>query len=432
MLNEKTVNLGSILLSLSDALDLFTPALSSHQLRTAFVTWEMAKAAGLSQELLEKSYIAALLHDIGALTPEEKLSLHEFEEIDPTGHCVLGEILFSYVPSFRKAGVIVRNHHRRFDEWGLEITESPVLESQILQLADEVERLIDRKKFILLQKEDITKRVVSGSQKGVYHPTVAGLFLEVSNREEFWLDLVNPRLYSHLLDRGPLSNREIECPEVSSITELFGQVIDFRSHYTATHTTGVSTSAQEIARHIGFTEKELEKMKMAGNLHDLGKLAVSNCILEKPGRLTQDEFAIMKQHTYYTYTLLNSIKGLKEVAEWSAFHHEKLDGSGYPFHLKAECLSLGSRIMMVADIFTACAEVRPYRTGMVKEQVIAIVKRQGSAGKLDPLVIEALFDNYDQILSMTQKKQKLAHEFYMQKFAAQRIVAACPENRLTA
>ena len=109
---------------------------------------------------------------------------------------------------------------------------------------------------------------------------------------------------------------------------------------------------------------------MAGNFHDLGKLVIPNSILEKPGKLNDEEFALMKQHTYFTYSILTTIGGIQEIAEWAAFHHERLDGNGYPFHLNASKLSTGARIMAVADIVTTLAEDRPLPAGDEKRRNI--------------------------------------------------------------
>jgi HD-GYP domain-containing protein (c-di-GMP phosphodiesterase class II) len=158
-------------------------------------------------------------------------------------------------------------------------------------------------------------------------------------------------------------------------------------------------------------------MEVAGDLHDLGKLAIPNSILNKPGSLTKEEMSIMKCHTYYTYLVINSIGGLKQIAEWGAYHHEKLDGSGYPFHCTANELSTGARIMMVADIFTALAEDRPYRKGMSKDGIVEIIKQFSDRSLLDTRIVNLLFDNYNEILPYVAEKQAVAREFYEKQFA---------------
>ncbi|MDH7577124.1 MAG: HD domain-containing phosphohydrolase [Bacillota bacterium] len=123
-------------------------------------------------------------------------------------------------------------------------------------------------------------------------------------------------------------------------------------------------------------------MHIAGLLHDLGKLAVDEEILEKPGPLSPREFAVIKQHPYFTYHILRDA-GYQEISEWAAFHHEKLDGSGYPFHLTGSELSVPVRIMSLSDIYVALREPRPYRSGLDHESAVAILRKEAAARRID-------------------------------------------------
>ncbi len=415
MYQNPSVNLSNLLLSLSDALDLASPALSLHQMRTAFISWELSKAANLPHDSTEQLFIAALFHDVGALTPEDKLSLHsnEVENVEP--HCILGEAFINHVLMFEASAKIVRLHHKPWQEYERTSVDSLMFQSQVLYLADSVERLLERSKYILHQAPDIISKICGWSSKSI-HPQVADIFRSIATREDFWLDLVSPRLYSLLLHEGPCRGTELPVSDLMPISEMFRNLIDFRSPFTATHSSGVAATASSIARFMGLTETEIELMEVAGNLHDLGKMAVPNTILNKPDKLTTDEFAIIRQHTYFTYSILSTIAGMRQIAEWSAFHHEKLDGSGYPFHIDARKLSTGSRIITVADIFTALAENRPYRNGMGKSDIISILKDLGRKGHSDKHVVSILESNYDEIVASTIRKQNKARECYQLKF----------------
>ena len=411
-----TVNLGNLVLSLSDAMDLASPALIHHQQRVAFVTWEMAKAAKISNERLERSFIAALLHDIGALTLEDKIALRLSETDNTEEHCVRGGLLIDRVPWFKNSARIIGTHHTHWQEWNDSIENPIVFDSQIVSLSDFLERLVDRDQYILFQNERIVEEIRSNT-RSLFHPMIVDLFLSVCNREEFWLDLVSPRLYSILLNEGPFRKIEIILDDIALISELFRDIIDFRSHFTATHSSGVAASASILAKIFGLTDMEIRLMEVAGNLHDLGKLAVPNSILEKPGKLTKEEMAVIKSHTYYTYFIINTIGGLQSIAEWAAYHHERLDGTGYPFHCAAGELSTGSRIMMVADIFTALAEDRPYRNGMSRKEVMEIIGQLSRRQSLDTRIVDLLFDNYEEVYSCMAEKQNCAREFYEKQSA---------------
>ncbi|MDY6934098.1 MAG: HD domain-containing protein [Spirochaetota bacterium] len=139
------------------------------------------------------------------------------------------------------------------------------------------------------------------------HPDVVDLFVTVSNREDFWLDLVSPRLYSILMHFGPFRRVDIEIEQIFSIATFFRNLIDFKSSFTATHSTGVAECASIIFKIFGLIINETFLIKLAGYFHDIGKLSVPNSILEKPDKLTKEEFAVIKKHKYFTYLVLNSI-----------------------------------------------------------------------------------------------------------------------------
>jgi len=410
-----TVNLSNLLLSLSDALDLASPDLAQHQMRTAFIAWEISKAAGLSKDKIESLYMAALLHDVGALSAEEKTSIHQQTVKNPEKHCILGEKLLRTTSLFEYPSRIVRFHHTPWKDWRKSIYEPLVLQAQILMLADILERNIDRSSYILNQQEQIMQRINAVVGESV-HPDVVQWLVGTSVREEFWLDLVSARLYSLLLHNGPCRGIEIGLPRLLGISELFRNMIDFRSRFTSTHSSGVAASASILARLSGLTEMEVGLMTIAGNLHDLGKMAIPNQILEKPGKLTREEFAVIRQHTYLTYTILNSIGGIQQISEWAAFHHEKLDGSGYPFHIDAQKMGIASRIMAVADIFTALAENRPYREAMSEAGVMEIICKLAEKRQLEPRVVDILGENYESIRAEMREKQQTAREFFEKEF----------------
>ncbi|RJQ56489.1 MAG: HD-GYP domain-containing protein [Nitrospiraceae bacterium] len=410
-----SVNLGNLVLSLSDAMDLASPLLSQHQQRTAFIVWELGKIAKLSAERQEKNFIAALLHDVGALSLEEKIAIRNAELENTDSHCIGGERLLDKAPWLGGSSKIIRFHHRKWRDWNESIDIPLVLDSQLLSLGDHIERSINRNQYILHQHEDIISRIVSLSGSSL-HPQVVELFSIASKREEFWLDMVSPRLYSLLLNDGPFRKTEIELSNIFFISELFRNIIDFRSRFTATHSSGVAAAASILSKIFGLTEMETRLMEVAGNLHDIGKLAIPNSILDKPGKLTKEEMAVMKSHTYYTYSIINTIGGIKQIAEWAAYHHERLDGSGYPFHCTADDLSTGARILGVADIFTALAEDRPYRKGMSREGIVQVLKQFSDGQLLDRRIIDVLFENYDEIFSYVAGKQAVTREFYENQF----------------
>lgn len=411
MYSKISVNLGNLILSLSDTLDLAFYSLAMHQQRTAFIAWELAKRAKLEGKRIENVFIAGLLHDIGALSIEEKISLHDNETLETEPHCIRGQHLFKSNPWLAPCADLVRYHHR---DWVTckEPRDAPeVFDSQLLFLADYLERQIDRKTYILHQDEVLRSRLKKLAGKQI-SSDIVDLFLELSRREEFWLDLTSPHLYSLLLHNGPFQTIEVDINNIAIFAKLLGMIVDFKSPFTATHSSGVAQCSMLLAEIVGMSETEVKLMEIAGLLHDLGKLVVPNSILEKPSGLTHAEMAVMKQHTYHTFSIFSTIGGLQMIAEWGAYHHERLDGKGYPFRRKAHEINLGARIMAVSDIFTALAEDRPYRKGMGTGRIKTILQEQASRGIQDPRIIKLLLDNIEEVRNAVTERQEQARYYY--------------------
>jgi HD-GYP domain-containing protein (c-di-GMP phosphodiesterase class II) len=215
-----------------------------------------------------------------------------------------------------------------------------------------------------------------------------------------------------LLHYGPFQTIEVDINNIAIFAKLVGMIVDFKSPFTATHSSGVAQCSMLLAEMAGMSESEVKLIEIAGLLHDLGKLVVPNSILEKPGGLTQSEMAVVKQHTYHTFSILTTIAGLQMIAEWGAYHHERLDGKGYPFRREAHEINLGARIMAVSDIFTALAEDRPYRKGMEAERIKSILQDQASRGIQDPRIIKLLLENMEEVCKAVTERQEQARHYY--------------------
>jgi HD-GYP domain-containing protein (c-di-GMP phosphodiesterase class II) len=208
--------------------------------------------------------------------------------------------------------------------------------------------------------------------------------------------------------------KELNLDELLDLSRVICRLIDFKSEFTATHSSGVAAAAVALAGFVGFSKEEQKLMKIAAYLHDLGKIAIPSEILEKPGRLTEDEWFIMRSHVYYTYEILEPIDILGVTSTWGALHQERLDGSGYPFGYKAEELPLGARIMGVADVFTALTENRPYRKGMDKKRAVEILQTLAGKGELDQKLVDTVEENFDEMNQIREIAQDQASEEYRQ------------------
>jgi putative nucleotidyltransferase with HDIG domain len=183
--------------------------------------------------------------------------------------------------------------------------------------------------------------------------------------------------------------RMIAADQVDRVCEAFADVVDAKSSSTFRHSIGVTDIAEGLSRQMGLSQPRRRLVYRAALLHDLGKLRVPNSILDKPGKLDEAEWLVMREHPALSQQILERISSFAPIARIAGRHHEKLDGTGYPHRLTAEDLSIEDRIVGLADFYGALSEDRPYRKAMPAEQIFALL-REEVPQKFDPDCFEAL------------------------------------------
>jgi len=198
------------------------------------------------------------------------------------------------------------------------------------------------------------------------------------------IEAINSRI-GMLLDRAWLIER-IQEINFESVRALVG-AIELRDPYTIGHSIQVANLSVIIARELEFSERDLNLIEFAGLLHDIGKIVVPKAILQKNGKLTSDEWKIIKMHPTYSAKIIEPVRNLRSVQTWVLHHHEKWDGSGYPEGRKAKQIPLQSRILAVCDAYSAMTGNRPYRDALSEEEAREEIARV--AGKqLDPKIVD--------------------------------------------
>jgi HD-GYP domain-containing protein (c-di-GMP phosphodiesterase class II) len=208
-----------------------------------------------------------------------------------------------------------------------------------------------------------------------FDPELADAFLAIPDRDSVWTELDNarePTTVAHL-DPGT-TIRTASDEDLDRISAAFADVIDAKSPYTFNHSTGVADYAVAIGRVLGVPVPEIAKLRRAGLLHDIGKLGVSNAILDKPARLTDEEYAAVRLHPRYTEEILSRVSAFSQIAFAAGAHHERIDGRGYHRGLPGRRLPLAARILAVADVYEAMSADRPYRAGMPVDMILGIMR----------------------------------------------------------
>lgn len=406
--NNLHVKLFDVVLCVSRGLDLLSPQILDHHLRVAYIAARLADEMRLSDRDHCDAAIAGALHDVGAVSTDLRLSLHDFslEKVQQNGvledvhlHSIEGYLLLRDFPLFARAAEAIRYHHVQWnDGFGEKFFGAPVpLLAHVLQLADRVAVLPQTDSNVLGQSAMIRAKIAAGTGE-LFRPEVAEAFESLSRSEAFWMDVVSPRKEEILRSRLAAQNVTLSFDMLYELARLFSRIIDFRSPYTALHSSMVAGTAERLAELMGMGTRECKIIGIAGFLHDVGKLAVPPEILDKPGKLTVQEMLIMKQHPYYTQQILSAVPGLEKVCTYAALHHERLDGTGYPFRMRE--VPLGARIIAVADIFTAISEHRPYRHGMGRHEALALMDRQVQSGAIDGDIVRLLPQHYDELVPL--------------------------------
>jgi HD-GYP domain-containing protein (c-di-GMP phosphodiesterase class II) len=223
-----------------------------------------------------------------------------------------------------------------------------------------------------------------------FDPDLVAATMSLSKQGILWLGLDSKDLLENVLVMEPEERRLIaDDATVDSICLAFADIIDAKSPFTYQHSNGVADAATDIAIHFGMNEFQKKQLRRAALMHDIGKLSVPNSILEKPGKLTDEEWQIVRDHPYYTFQILKRVPAFKSFSSDAAAHHERLDGSGYWRRLSGTNISLVARILAVADVFDALRAKRPYREALPLETVFSIMRKE-SPKALDLPCLEAL------------------------------------------
>ena len=223
-----------------------------------------------------------------------------------------------------------------------------------------------------------------------FDPELVNAFVAVAEDPAFWEILNSPHLDQTILALEPGEfEKDLDEDFFDDVAEAFGQVVDAKSPYTSGHSARVGLYTSLLAEDLGIGESRQRWLKRGALLHDVGKLGVSNTILDKPGKLTDVEYELVKMHAVYTGRILERVRAFDELARVSAAHHERLDGKGYPLGLAAEFITLETRIITIADIFDAITAERPYRGALPIDKTLSIMKETvGTA--IDPDCFDSL------------------------------------------
>ncbi|MBS1157356.1 MAG: hypothetical protein H6R07_3280 [Proteobacteria bacterium] len=360
-----------------------------HGRRVSLIAVQLGRALGFAGPWLQFIQHAGLLHDCGvSSTRTHRRLLNAIEWDGAQAHCIAGHKLLKDFAPLASLAPIILYHHTRWNELqAADLPRETAILANLIYLADRIDILSAAfyDDNILLSKIHTIRDILGHYRGAIFAPQLIDAFMESSAAEAFWTPLMSPEMVqasqnnlSRLYD-----SPQLEWPDIMQAADILAQIVDAKSPYTHRHSSGVANLSAWLAGEMGFATSHCEMIKVAGLLHDIGKLRIDDAILEAPRALTELEQGKMRTHSFMTYNILHEIGELETIAHWASQHHERLDGQGYPFRLKGDNLSTESRIICVADVYQALAQKRPYRDSLVTSEIFAIIDGMVGDGKLD-------------------------------------------------
>jgi HD-GYP domain-containing protein (c-di-GMP phosphodiesterase class II) len=385
--------------SIATALDIVEGELlgasTHHGKRVATLSAAMGRYLGMDEKALRGLTICALLHD-NALT-EYIFSERQGGMHDPAMklHCEYGQNNVNTLNLDTDIAGFVLYHHERANgkgPFGKKAGEYP-MGAGIIGIADSVDVANHLQRIRPDQLAQVKESIV-GNIGISYTDRVADAMLNVLD-QEMLLSLRDDRIIATGEKSIPSWTVDMEERVILNLVGFIARIIDYKSVFTRRHSTQIANKAWLMGGYYHYDSAQRAELYLAAALHDIGKLATPVTILEKPGKLTEEEFDIIKDHVRVTYDLLKDISGFERICDWASNHHEKLDGTGYPFGKKAADLDFNSRLLACIDIYQAVSEERPYHPGRDHGDTMLILYEMVSRGFVDPQAVRDL----DQVLA---------------------------------
>ena len=238
--------------------------------------------------------------------------------------------------------------------------------------------------------KDAAMREIEARSGTWFAPDLVDVFKALADWDGLWEPLSSPQLHDHILQQEPGELIRIASEDdLDRVAQGFAMVIDSKSPYTRGHSDRVAVFTDLIAEELGYDDRKRRWLRRAALLHDIGKLAISNTILDKPAKLTDAEFTAIKLHPIHSANILKGVTAFADMADVAGHHHERLDGKGYPYGLKDKQISFDTRIVTTADVFDALTADRPYRKAMTAREAWAIMDKDIDTA-FDPVCVAAL------------------------------------------
>ncbi|MEG2176277.1 MAG: HD domain-containing protein [Oscillibacter sp.] len=392
------ISLNDVLFAFSNGLDCVEAELlgatANHGKRVAYLCAVLGKYLGMSEETRFDLAACAVLHD-NALTEylRGECNRTQFAEADPVEmalHCQIGEKNAQRLDFHSDVSGAILYHHEHADgsgTFGKTASETPLM-AQLIHLADALDVACNLGSYNKGTAQEV-QAFLEANRATLFAPELVTLFLEHFPAEKLQ-QMQGDRIDALVRAELPECAREYSKQALLNIAQMFATIIDYKSEVTGTHSLGIAEKALTMAAYYGFDDETTQKLYLAAAVHDVGKLVVSRELLEKPEKLNAAEYQRIQAHAWHSYSILKQIHGFEDITNWAALHHEKLNGTGYPFGKTASELGQKERLMACLDVYQALMEKRSYKDSMSHGEAMAILRDMAQGGELDPGIVADL------------------------------------------
>jgi HD-GYP domain-containing protein (c-di-GMP phosphodiesterase class II) len=361
-------------------------ASTHHGKRIAVLCAAMGRYFHMEESDLSALTTCALFHDC-ALTEyilAERMGNNPAMRL----HCQYGQRNVEMLPFKTDISGFVLYHHELADgsgAFGKKESELP-LGAELIAISDMLDVLNHLQTIPPESLATVRRQVFDGAGKR-FTRRAAEAMLAVLDEKMLFL-LHDDQIAGTVEQTIPVWLADVEDEAVFRLAGLAARFIDYKSEFTKRHSIQIANRVWLMSEYYGYGNSQRAQMYLAAALHDIGKLSTPTSVLEKQGSLTAEEFATIKDHARITYEMLKNIAGFENIRDWACEHHEKLDGTGYPFGLKAENMDFNARLIACMDIYQAVSEPRPYHPSRSHGETMPILYEIAQKGQIDEKIVK--------------------------------------------
>ncbi len=401
----------------SHFLSVMGPTYVDHCVRTSYLVLMLCKKQHMDPVITRKVVFAAYFHDIGSIGKDVPYLMHPDYDIF---HSVDGYLLLKYKSPLKDWAKVILYHHISYNQ---HIEDEPYT-SLGLKIAI-CDRMDDWERHHI--PFDKVKEQIKNQSGKAFDPKDVKDLLEIADDIDIQEDIKSGR-YKDILDEY-VNSLDFSSEDIQGYIAMLASLFELYDTTTYNHSKTVALIGGMLTNYMGYDEKTCFKVYVSGLIHDLGKIFIPLSIIDKPGKLTPEEYEVMKRHVVYSKELTKDIFS-KEIVDIACDHHERIDGSGYPNHLKQEEMNELIEILQVDDVISALIAKRSYKEEFPYEKVIEILDKDVANGKFNKKIVDVFKENHEEILKYANMMINEGYdEAYKMQERREQLISSIKEKR---